>query len=298
MSSEKPIPASLKSGLPKWGFFCLAVLLVVVGSASAGVLVAPAAVIMDDHGSGGRLNIFNNGDTPMEVTISLSFGLPESDSVGNVNVVLQDSAVTDPRCAMDWMKAFPRKLIVPPNATQVVRFIARPPRDLPDGEYWARVVVESTEGAISVPAANAAEEITTKLNMVMRTAVMVKYRSGDCSTGVRLNAAEARMVDTNRVEVIADLVNTGNASYVGLLQGRLLDAKNREVFKTQAQLAVYYDLRRRLDFFIPAGTFEPPFRVELLVTTKGRRDIPEEEMISGNEVSTVVTLTEPAASGG
>jgi P pilus assembly chaperone PapD len=254
-----------------------------VMDALAGVLVSPSVVFISEKGRTGRMTVHNPTDKPREISISFSFGLPESDSLGNVNIFLRDTAVTDPRSALGWIKAFPRRLILPPNASQVVRFVAHPPKDLPDGEYWARVIVESQEGTTSLPVPSAEDEITTKLNMIMRTAIMLKYRTGDLVASLQLENAEAREVDSS-VEVMVSMKNEGNVSYVGILKCRLLDAADKEIAFNRTQLAVYHDLMRRVDMRIGEGEFLRPYKVEVSISTRGRKDIPAEDMIYGNEI--------------
>ncbi|RKX24807.1 MAG: hypothetical protein DRP45_07420, partial [Candidatus Zixiibacteriota bacterium] len=120
-----------------WIFFGL----LTTGGASlnAGVLVSPTVVFVSQNNPTGRMTIHNPSDRPQEVNIKFSFGLPASDSLGRLTVKFQDSAVTDPRSALDWVRAFPRKVIVAPGENQTVRIMVDPPKGLPDGEYWARV---------------------------------------------------------------------------------------------------------------------------------------------------------------
>ena len=154
-------------------------LLLAAADLPAGVLVAPTVVFMSRDARTGRMTLQNVTDKPQEVSVFFSYGLPTADSLGDVRVRLQDSAVTDPKACLDWVKAFPRRLVLPANASQVVRFVASPPRDLPDGEYWARVVVKAQQVEPNIPEPIGEGEITTRLNMVMQTAIMLKYRHGD-----------------------------------------------------------------------------------------------------------------------
>ena len=273
-----------------WGFFLLTVVAGMgAASATAGVLVAHSVVFMSETSRTGRMTIQNPTNAPKEVTIDFSFGLPESDSIGNVNITLQDSAVTDARSALGWVKAFPRKLIIPANGSQIVRFVANPPKDLPDGEYWARIVVESQEGVTTVPTATENEQITTKLNMIMRTAIMLKYRTGNLVAELKLNGAEAIQQDST-VDVVVDLSNKGNVSYVGILSCRLLDADNKEISANDLQLAVYHDLKRRLALPVKYGNYKAPYKVEVSISNKGRKDIPSDDMIFGNDILYTVNL--------
>jgi P pilus assembly chaperone PapD len=259
------------------------VAVVTITELSAGVLVAPTVVFLSDKSRTGRLNLQNSANTPVEVTINFSFGLPTSDSLGNVTVALQDSSITDPRSAVDWIKAFPRKIVIPPNGSQVVRLLAYPPKGLPDGEYWARVVVRSQEGETSLPPPGRDGQISTRLNMIMQTAIMLKYRTGKLSAQLELTHADVRKSDS-QVQVVLDLANRGNVSYLGVLTCRLLDADNRQISYRKIDLAVYRDLKRRLDLPIYPGNFKSPYQIDLLISGNGRDDIADEDMVFGNEI--------------
>ena len=265
------------------GFLVLALSLLTV-NLTAGVLVAPTVVFLSSDARTGRMTLQNVTEKPQEVSVSFSFGLPTADSLGDVRVRLQDSAVTDPKACVYWVKAFPRRLILPPNATQVVRFVAHPPRDLPDGEYWARVVIKSQQANPGIPEPTAEDQIITQLNMVMQTAIMLKYRHGDVFCELELNGAKATYKD-NQVEVLVDTKNVGNASYLGMLNCRVIDAGGREVATKSTQLAVYRDLRRRMIIPIPDSDFVLPFEFKLEITAKGRTDIAAEDMLYGNDLS-------------
>jgi P pilus assembly chaperone PapD len=175
-----------------------------IAESIAGILVAPTIVFLSDKNRTGRMTLQNPTNSPKEVFINFSFGLPTSDSLGNVSLTLQDSGVTDPRSALGWVKAFPRKVIIPANGSQVVRLAANPPANLPDGEYWAQIVVRSQEGELTVPSANEAEKIVTKLNMVMQTAIRLKYRTGRLTSELNLTRAYSHMVNS-KVQVTIDL---------------------------------------------------------------------------------------------
>lgn len=283
MKALRRNPLSIKRIFRQGIVFALLLLVSTAADLLAGVLVAPPVVFISEKGRTGRLTVQNPTDAPKEVSISFAFGIPESDSLGNVNIYLKDSAVTHPRSALGWIKAFPRKLIIPANGSQVVRFVADPPKDLADGEYWSRVVVEAQEGTATMPAPVDDNKITTKLNMIMRTAVMLKYRTGELVASIKMEQARARLVDSS-VSVMVDLTNKGNVSYVGVLACRLLDADGKEISQSDMHLAVYDSLRRHFELPLVAGDFKAPYTVEVSVTNQGRKDLPQEEMIYGNEI--------------
>lgn len=258
--------------------------LLITAQTFAGVLVAPTVIFISDKDRTGRLNIQNPTNEPREITIRLAYGLPESDSLGNVRVELRDSAVTDPRSCLGWIKAFPRKVIVPPNGTQVIRLVARPPQDLADGEYWARVVVTSREGTTALPVEGGEETIQTQLNMVMQTALMLKYRAGECVTHLEVTQSET-IVRDNQVDVLVDMTNTGNTSYMGVLTCRLYDAENTLVSEKSHNVAVYRSLKRRIELPLDSGTYRRPFSVDVSITSEGRTDVAPDDMIHGNDIT-------------
>ena len=208
--------SSIAGALRRVSVFLVFTLIFSASNLIAGVLVAPTVIFLSSDSRTGSMTLQNLGATPQEVSVFFSFGLPTSDSLGDVRVRLQDSAVTDPKACLDWVRAFPRRLIMPPNGTQVVRFVANPPRDLADGEYWARIVVKTQDATPNIPEPSGEGQITTKLNMVMQTAVMLKYRHGDVFCELELKGASATFRD-QIVEVMIDANNVGNASYLGVL---------------------------------------------------------------------------------
>jgi P pilus assembly chaperone PapD len=262
--------------------FFLVLLFLTSINLTAGVLVAPTSIILSDHDRTGRMTVQNPTDMPKEVSISFGFGLPESDSLGNVTLRIHDSTGIDhPRSALNWIRAFPRKVVLAPGATQVVRFVARPPKDLPDGEYWARIIVKSQESQPDIPSAASAEQITTRLNMIMQTAIVLKYRTGNLIAKLDIKDTQVEETDS-LVAVTIDMANLGNVSYVGILKCRLIDANKQEISHRTINLAVYEDFKRRVDLPITGRNFRRPFEVEVSIESGGRKDIPEEELIHGN----------------
>jgi len=264
---------------------------VFVLKAGASVMVAPTVVFLSDQKRTDRIIVQNPSDKPSEVTIRFAYGLPLSDSLGNIRVELQDSLISDSKSATDWIQAFPRKVIVPALGSQTIRLVARPPQDLADGEYWTRIVVSSKEGEQAKPASENPDGISTQLNLIMQMAIMVKYRTGELVSDLELTDAKANSSENN-IHVLLDLNNKGNVSYMGILEGRLVDADGKEISNNKVNLAVYRSLRRRLDFLKPADEFKHPYKVELFITPDGRNDVPPEDMIKGNKISYSVVVEE------
>ena len=150
-------------------------------------------------------------------------------------------------------------------------------------------MVSSKEGETSVPLAVEDERITTKLNMIMQMAIMVKYRTGELVSDLQLRDADASIRD-NMVEVLLDMNSRGNVSYMGILECRLLDADGRQMNQRRTNLAVYRKLLRRVDLALTEGDFRPPYKVEVVISPDGRTDVPPEDMIKGNRIAQTLAV--------
>ncbi len=250
---------------------------------SAGVMVAPTSVIMSENKRTGRITIQNPSDKPKEVTIKFAFGLPQSDSLGNIRINLQDSAITDPKSCVGWIKTFPKKMILQPRSRQVVRLVAKPPQDLADGEYWCRIIVKAQEGTTTIPTAGADDKITTKLNMIMQTVLVCKFRTGNLISKLDVTDTEISRSDS-AVTVAIEMENKGNVSYVGILEVNLKDAYGKDVASDQIDLAVYTNLTRRVLLPYDKVKHREPFSVEVNISNEGRSDLNPEDMIMGNKI--------------
>ncbi len=283
MDSNQP-HSKLHSIITKRGFLVFLILvLTLAGRSFAGVMVAPTVVVLNEKDRTGRITIQNPSERPKEISIAINFGLPISDSTGNIQIQLQDTGVTDPRSAISWVKAFPERFVLSPSASQVVRFRANPPPGLADGEYWARIVVRSQEGEVSIPSPSDSGKITTKLNMIMQTVIMLKYRTGTLISKLEVLKTDAKLVDS-MVQTTIDMANRGNVSYVGTLKCQLVSADGAVISSDKIDLAVYRELTRRIKLPVREQDSRKPYKIEISINTSGRTDIAPEDIIKGNSI--------------
>jgi len=224
--------------------------------AAQGVAVAPHAVHIDSRTRGGSVELFNPSNDPVEVDVSTLFGYPATDSAGIVRVRYFENSDSTAASAAGWIQAFPRRVTIPPRTRQTLRLLARPPADLPDGEYWTRLVIAAEMG--EVPTTGVTDSaVSIALKLRVRTIIAVTYRQGEVHTGIRM--ANLRTdIDGDSLGVRADLVREGNGAFLGTLHTVLLDEAGVEVRREDVQIAVYYDLspRRTLSLVgLPPGTY-------------------------------------------
>ncbi len=255
-----------------------------------GVMIAPTAIFIDHGSRSGSVLLYNPNSEPAEVTISVIFGYPATDSAGNIHFRTVDSVDASLPSAAGWLQAFPRRLTVMPLERQTVRLLARPPAGLPDGEYWARLVVSARGGQVPVGGVPDTAQIQVGLTLEVRSLIGVYYRKGTPTTGVRLaNLRAALIADT--LEVRAELTRLGTSAFLGTARGQLVDSTGAVRAEFTAPLAAYYAITPRFTAF--AGVLAPGrYRLRLLVAA-GRQDIDARHTVRAPAVSDSVEIRVP-----
>jgi len=212
--------------------------------AAQGVLIAPHAVYIDHARRSGTVTLYNPTPDPAEITISTAFGYPVTDSLGHFalrSVERPDSTLPS---AAAWVQAFPRRLTIAPLERQTVRLLATPPAGLPDGEYWARLIVSARGGKLPLRSAAETAAVRVQLNLVVNTNIGLAYRKGPVATGVALSQLRARRVGDS-VEVWSRLERRETAAYVGTLRAALVDSTGKVRSTLTAPIAVYFVMAPR-----------------------------------------------------
>jgi hypothetical protein len=232
-----------------------------------GVMVAPHAVIMDHRTRSGQVLLYNPNTEPAEVTISLIYGVPVTDSLGQIKLDTLDLSDAAERSSVPWLQAFPRRLTVAPLERQTIRLLARPPAGLQDGEYWARLVIAAKGGRVPVTGV-ADTAIQIGLSLEVRTIIGVNYRKGPVQTGVRLSRTRAQPAG-DTVRVWTRLERTGNAAFIGTISGVVVDSTGRQRGAFSSPIGVYRTLDPR--FAIPVTPL-PRGRYQLRITVASQRE--------------------------
>lgn len=253
------------------------------------VLVAPHALFLGDRARSGQVYLVNQGNAPEEVTIALQFGYPEADSAGAMRIRLVEEPEPGTPSAAAWLRAFPRRVVVEAGQRQAVRIQATPPADLPDGEYWSRLIVTSQPQAAATLGGDSA--VRAGVTFALRTITSVTYRKGIVRTGVRLDSLSARM-NADSIETWIGLARDGNAAFLGSLRFELRDSADRVVREWgTTPIAVYYSLLRRFD--LPVDAIAPgAYRLYALVST-ARQDIAPQHILPAVPVEQSVEIRLP-----
>jgi hypothetical protein len=245
----------------------------------AAILVAPHAVFMDHRSRTGQVFLVNTGDTPEEVSIDLKYGYPATDSAGTVFIRLIDQPDSTEPSAAGWIKAYPRRTVLAPGQRQVVRLLATPPAELPDGEYWSRIIATSRGSKIAVVGGDST--LTAGLSLELRTIISLSYRKGAVHTGVSVTDLRAiRHADSLEVWFAAE--RQGNAAYLGTLTYELVGENGKTLGEWETPVAVYHPVNRRYVFpldSVPAG--RATLRMHL---TTARTDLDQRNILPAEPV--------------
>lgn len=270
-----------RSGRAVWIAAITAGLSALAGWAHA-LVVAPHHVFIDHRTRSGVLYLFNPGDHAEEVSIALMYGYPASDSAGNVSIRFVENPGPQEPSAAGWIRAFPRRAVVAPGQRQAVRLLAQPPRDLPDGEYWTRVMVTSRPAEVPVTTVDTGVQVGVTLEV--RTVVPVTYRKGSVSTGVEVTRFESAVQGDSLIALIG-MRRLGAAAYLGTLRLALRDSLGTARAETDQQVAVYYDLLRRMAMPIAglrSGTYALQLRIDTRRTDLDPRNVLPAQPVDGS----------------
>ena len=275
----------------------LALLLIVMMSilCSPGVLadlrVAPVELYLSNENPMGRIIVENRSDGPREIEVRFRFGYPVSNEQGDVTLYYADSSSQDSHSAAHWIRAYPRRLVLQPGQQQTVRFAARPPARLSEGEYWVRASISSRPLANDVENPDSQKSsVTTHLHVAFNTVIAVVFRQGKIDTGVELLAGKSSVAN-NKVRVLVDLKRSGNGAYRGNLVGRLRTADGRIIKTAKSEVAVYYQLRRAIDFD-SSGLARGSYTVEVEANTDRQGTSPT-DIVKAALVSKSFDITVP-----
>ncbi len=269
-----------------------------VGAAVAGLVLTPAVInaiyvnptaVFIDHATGhGHVTLGNSSETPEEVTIDLKFGFLDTDSAGTPFVRLLEEPGPQFPSAAEWIRPFPRRVRLMPGQQQVVRLLASPPDDLPDGEYWSRLIVTSRSSPIALATGDTA--VSVGVNLEIRLVTSVLYRKGRVTTGITLSEFTAS-AENDSVVVWARLERQGNGAYLGRASFEVVDQLSGAAREWSTPLAVYYPIRRRFAFPLQ-GVDAGQYLVRLRLVAE-RPDMPDGQVLPAPPVADSVMVRVP-----
>ena len=214
----------------------------VTAPASAGVgdlLVAPTRIVLDGR-RGTEIVLNNVGDEPATYRISVEFRrmTPEGDLVEETNPTPQEQA------AADMIVYAPRRVTLAPHEPQSIRIAARPPQDLPDGEYRVHLLFRAVPAATPVAAAptEPVKGLHLQLIPIYGVTIPVIVRLGNLQVAAGISNVQLEKKD-GKPEIALELTRNGTRSTFG--EVRVLKAGVKDPIAIQRSVAVYTDVGTR-----------------------------------------------------
>jgi hypothetical protein len=252
------------------------------------ILVAPHAVFMDHRTRTGQMYLVNTGNTPEELSIELTYGYPETDSAGSIGIRLIDRPDSTQPSAAGFVRASPRRVVVLPGDRQIVRLLAQPPSDLPDGEYWSRIIVSSRGQEVAVAGGDTA--VHAGVSLEVRTIISLNYRKGAVHTGVTLQDFRAG-VERDSLIAWVGLGREGNAAFLGTTHLAVWDSTGALRAEWSTPTAVYVPVLRRYAYPLE-GLARGRYVLALDVNTS-REDLPAVNILPAAPIRRTVALDVP-----
>jgi len=269
----------------------LALLLPSMVTAQA-ILVAPQGVVLNNRDRTGTVELYNPSSRAAEISIRAVYGHPTTTPDGDLTLQISEQPDSTEPSAARFVEAFPRRLVLQPNQRQTIRMLARPPVGLPEGEYWARMIITSKDAEAPMSATSDTTGVSVGLSLEVRTIIAVNYRNGVQKTGVQLGQLTATATADSLV-VRAPMQRTGTAAWIGLTTVRLVNAEGSMVATQTLQTAVYQAIAPRFAF-ARAGLPSGRYRISVDMSTD-RPDVTQATLLRSPPQHGEVTVTIPAA---
>lgn len=239
-------------------------LLSTTGFAQGDLMILPKRLVFDGSQRSQEINLINTGSDSATYAISIvQYKMTES---GNFE------EVTDPeegqRFATEFLRYYPRQVVLGPNEAQTVRMQLTRTGNLEQGEYRSHVYFRAVEKQIALGEEdqNEAEGISINIKTVFGISIPVIIREGASTTAIELSGLELNL--DLESPILSMVINrTGNMSVYGELSVEHVspDGLKTEIGKVRG-LAVYTPNTKRDFAFKLQNT-------EVVDLTKGKLNI-------------------------
>lgn len=268
----------------------LVLLAALVAGRARAVLVSPLAIFVDGQARTTEVTLANSGAAPEEVTIDVRYGFPTTDPLTETMVTptfAPESVSASAPSAARFVRVFPRRVVLQPGQTQLVRIFASPPPGLADGEYWARFMATSKQ----LPDTAKKEIDQVGITFAIVTSIPIWYRKGAVKTSIAIDSLVASATrDTLDARTV--LARAGNASWLGTATFTLADAKGRTVREWPVMTAIFpaqYKRRFRWSLEgVPSGAYT--LNASLKAT---RADLRPQDILPAVDVTRSVPVVVP-----
>jgi len=182
--------------------------------AQGDLMIMPKRLVFDGSQRSQEINLINTGTNPATYAISIiQYKMTES---GNFEEVTEPEE--GQRFATDFLRYYPRQVVLGPNEAQTVRLQLTRTGNLEQGEYRSHIYFRAVEKqtALGEEDQNEAEGISINIKTVFGISIPVIIREGASTTAIELSGLELDRDPEN--PLLSVVINrTGNMSVYGEL---------------------------------------------------------------------------------
>jgi len=235
-----------------------------IGFAQGDLMIMPKRLVFDGSQRSQEINLVNTGSDSATYAISIvQYKMTES---GNFEEVTEPEE--GQRFATDFLRYYPRQVVLGSNEAQTVRIQLTRTGNLEQGEYRSHIYFRAVEKQIALGEEdqNEAEGISINIKTVFGISIPVIIRQGASTTAIELSGLELNRDPEN--PLLSLVINrTGNMSVYGELSVNHIspDGLKTEIGKVRG-LAVYTPNIKR-DFSLKLQN------VEMVDLNKGKLNI-------------------------
>lgn len=253
--------------------------------------VGSTIVVIDPKTNSAVLPISNPGTDTINAQVSLEFGYAVTDSNGGLrnNVVAAPDA--NAPSIVSWIRSLPQSITLAPNTSDSLKITVEVPKDLKDGEYWARLVTLQPAVPMQLPAISEGERTMVNVNLNLRSEVDLLYRKGPASSGVDIsNGRTAILPGDSLATYCVDLSHSGTVGALAALRISLFK-DTTEVFAANTQITIHYPVKPC--FLLQIKGLAPGDYTARLTFTE-RQNIPDNARVEFKAASADAKLVIPA----
>lgn len=209
-------------------------------SQGGGVSVTPMMVILDTRGRPQGFEVVNFGSRAATFRLDPLHAVIDADGAQQF-----EPATTQPGSAAEFLRWAPRQFEVPPGATRTVRLSARPPADLPPGEYRLHLRVTNIGTPPALPAQTEEPGIGVNINLQVAQAVRVLVRHGVGPGTARLDAVALEAAEAGTRLTFLLIHNHDGGSVLGRYSVVARGPDGAERVLRQTNITLYADTDQR-----------------------------------------------------
>jgi len=253
------------------------------------VKVLPPALFLDNVSKSGVVVLQNGGNVAREVTTEFENGYVMHNENGSPFVYDEDKG--DKGYSLEpYIKAFPKKVVLPPFGSQSVRFLVKTPPKMKDGTYWVRLVTTAKEPAKLIDTVGE-QRVGVYYQMIPAVNTIIIFRKGKCIQDVNILS---HSFDVSRESVFLNMAfnrGSGNSPFWGTIYIDIYDDSGNKVESKETLMIVYFEDTMKIDFDrskFKTGKYKAEIRI-----TEERKTVPKDKLLRFNSMEETYYFTVP-----